>query len=632
LLGTPGSKADLFGNLTIDDPDLSSMTHGHLNYEDILAEMQAHNFHMTIAFIPKYYRSSVQQVVHLFVNNADRFSITQHGNNHDGYEFICFTEEQRESLRAVLGSKYVDRCRIRPFDEQAADIVEGKTRMREFTRLTGIPCADVMIFPCGISLSPTLEILKSYNYNATINGQLQPYLLLPEDDISNYDYNMRQMNLNFGSFASTSRKSFQYGWMGENSFFDFFIDKPKFIYGHCSCFSSGINAFNPIADKINNIYGKVEWKSIDYIVKHLYLQKTNDDGSIDVQFYGNNIIFSNETEESHLYHFQKEEQLNMPIIDVKVDGTPIKYSVVDDLLQFDLTIPSHSSREILITYSSGDKDFAIDNSDITIGSPILVKVHNRGNDGGPCPIQFFDGNPDSGQSIALTTIERIGPDSAEVIQMHLPELSPGLHRIYVKLDPHNVILEQNETNNEAFAIIEIPTYTVIDNFEYEDSPLNHGWLIAGGEGEVTTVYDNSLNSRVMQVTTNQGTGFRIDYLTDRNFTIPKQYLSVKIKDNNYFVFYVKVHASDGRDYYLQYTPDEGVISKSDDYIYVHIGTLYRDGCWHELSRDLDADLFTGAGVHFEYVKWFCIRGNYWLDELVLDVVPTNMKDSSMRIP
>jgi len=327
--------------------------------------------------------------------------------------------------------------------------------------------------------------------------------------------------------------------------------------------------------------------------------------------------------------------MNVPIIEVVVDSVPISYDTVDGTLQFDLLISPFTTKEILITCSSGDKDFVVSNPGISIDRLkdsvyMVAYLYNLGNAGGPCPIQFFDGIPESGQSIALTTIERIDPDSAEVIQVPLPELSPGLHYIYVKLDPQNIILESNETNNIAFTTIEVPvveapiveapTYIIINDFEYEDSPLDHGWVINEGEGEVITVYDDSLDSRVMQVTTDQGTGFRIDYPAGHNLTIPKQYLSVKIRDDNYFVFYVRVHASDGRDYYLQYTPDEGVISSGGGYVYVHLGKLYQDGYWHELDRDLDADLFAGARVYLEYVKCFCIRGDCWLDDLILDIV------------
>jgi len=616
-----------YANLTIDDPYFIEPS-GYLNYQGLINEMETHNFHTTIGYIPKYYcYPQDTSVINLFLNYPDRYSIVQHGNNHDGYEFICYTQEQLDTL--IAHHSTWNGQTPRPISEQEADIVEGETRMGELKKTTGIPCGDLMIFPWGISLSPTLALLKAYNFNTTVNAQYQPYFFLEGDDNSNYDFNMRPANMNFGNFPVVSRNHpcssyeplvFNTQWWP----FQLFVDKSLLLYSHNGqIFKQGIDGFNPAADIINGIPGNTEWKSLGDIMKKMYLEKTNDDGSISVQFYGNNIIFSNETDESHLYHFQKEEWLNVPILDVKVDGTPIGYTVIDSILQFDLTIFPHTDKEIYITYSSGDKDFAVNNSDINIdslGNTISVNVHNYGNDGGPCPVQFFDGTPDRGQSIALTTIERIGPDSTEIVQIPIPDLSPGMNYIYVKLDPYNVILESDESNNEAFAAIGLPTYNIIDNFEYEDSPLNHGWVIAGGEGDVSTVYDSCLNSRVMQVTTEQGTGFRIDYPENHNLTISKQYLSAKIRDNDYFIFYVRVHSNNGEDYYLQYTPDDGEISTNGSYVYIHLGDCYQDDNWYNIERDLDADIFAGLGIHFEYVKYFCIRGDYYLDDLVLDSV------------
>jgi hypothetical protein len=392
-----------YANLTIDDPYFIE-PFGYLNYQGLLNEMETHNFHTTIGYIPnRYYTNQDTSVVNLFLQHPDRYSIVQHDNNHDGYEFICYTQEQLDTLNANYNNVWYNQT-PRPISEQEADIVEGKTRMGELKRTTGIPWGDVMIFPWGISLSPTLSLLKAYNFNVTVNAQYQPYLFLEGDDNSNYDFNMRPANMNFGNFAvvgrlgSSSWYNNPYNIALTNKWlFETFIDKHLLLFAHHSFFQNGMDHFNPYANFTNSIQGGAEWKSLGDIMKKMYLEKLNDDGSISVQFYGNNIIFSNETDESHLYHFQKEEWLNVPILDVKVDGSPIGYTVIDSILQFDLTIPPHTDKEIYITYSSGDKDFAVNNSDITVdtlGNTISVEVHNYGSYGGPCPVQFFDGIPE----------------------------------------------------------------------------------------------------------------------------------------------------------------------------------------------------------------------------------------------
>ena len=75
-----------YANFTIDDPWLRE-PYGRLSYEGLLKEMEKHNFHTTIAFIPWNYDRSEASVVTLFREHPDRFSISIHGDNHDHGEF-----------------------------------------------------------------------------------------------------------------------------------------------------------------------------------------------------------------------------------------------------------------------------------------------------------------------------------------------------------------------------------------------------------------------------------------------------------------------------------------------------------------------------------------------------------------
>ena len=75
-----------YANLTIDDPWLRE-SYGDLSYRGLLEEMEKHNFHTTIAFIPWNYDRSEAQTVSLFRSHPDRFSICIHGDNHDHKEF-----------------------------------------------------------------------------------------------------------------------------------------------------------------------------------------------------------------------------------------------------------------------------------------------------------------------------------------------------------------------------------------------------------------------------------------------------------------------------------------------------------------------------------------------------------------
>ena len=140
-------------NLTIDDPWLRE-PYGHLDYNKLLAEMESHNFHTTIAFIPWNYDRSEQQVVALFREHPERFTICVHGDNHDHKEF-----DDYESKSLTL---------------QIAALRQSLARMEKFQALTGIPYDKVFVFPHNIGSERILEQLKTYNFDATVNSLSVP--------------------------------------------------------------------------------------------------------------------------------------------------------------------------------------------------------------------------------------------------------------------------------------------------------------------------------------------------------------------------------------------------------------------------------------------------------------------------
>src|SRR5690349_15667511 len=69
-----------YANLTIDDVWLRE-PYGHLHYEALFGEMQQHNFHTTLAFVPWNFDRSQPGVASLIRLHSEKFSICIHGNN-----------------------------------------------------------------------------------------------------------------------------------------------------------------------------------------------------------------------------------------------------------------------------------------------------------------------------------------------------------------------------------------------------------------------------------------------------------------------------------------------------------------------------------------------------------------------
>ncbi len=319
-----------YANLVIDDPCLQE-PFVNLNYSELLTHLEAHDYHTTIATVPgNCYDQAEQGVIDLFLAHPDRYSLGVHGNNHDP----C--------------PEFTDSTLL---EEQRADLEQALQRMDIHETLTGVPYGRVMVFPCKLAGESTLPLLKKLNYVATLNTQNTP---LSGTTSTAWDFEMYPAIMDYGNYALVTRH-----WQSTSPYpFNLFRDKPIFIYGHEWDFAppADIGAYDDIADAIHGLEGEVEWRSLDHIIKRLYLERRNDDGSVTVQWYTNHLILENETGGSLLYHLQKEEDRAVPIQSVTVDGASHAYTLADGLLELDVTIKAASTAEIIVTY---DDEYSI---------------------------------------------------------------------------------------------------------------------------------------------------------------------------------------------------------------------------------------------------------------------------------
>ncbi len=419
-----------YANLTIDDPPLRSSS---LDYDGILREAIARNFHITIATVPAEYTQAEARVTELFLNHPSRLSLVQHGNNHDDYEFYKYT--------APAG----DAHKPRSLEEQEANIVEGRTRMEALRRQTGVPYGPIMVFPFNISPAPTLSILKQYNFQATLNSVDNP---LDEPLTQEPLAHMYPAEMSYRGFASIYRTT-----PGQVPYpFHLFIDRPVFLYEHKEFFAPGSASFNAFADAINRTPGpKIEWQSLDYILKRMYLEKTNIDGSNDVMFFGNEVIITNETEARQVFHLRRRVTAEVPVASVTVDSQPAPYRLAGDELQLDLTIPASASRQVRIKYRPASRDFAVDPAEVSfdVGTgTIAATIRNPGKEAGPVPVGFYEGpSVEKGKLLALTMVRRLEPGGSAVVTA---TVNLGQNTaLTVAVDPYDVIPETNETNNSV---------------------------------------------------------------------------------------------------------------------------------------------------------------------------------------
>ena len=134
--------------LVIDDPLLKA-THGFVDFQELLSLMKRHKFSTNIAFIPWNWRRSAPEVVRLFKENPECYSVSVHGCDHTRAEFSSPSQE-----------------RLYWKSQQALE------RMNRHESITGIRHDPVMVFPQGIFSEAAMSALKRTDLIAAVNNDI----------------------------------------------------------------------------------------------------------------------------------------------------------------------------------------------------------------------------------------------------------------------------------------------------------------------------------------------------------------------------------------------------------------------------------------------------------------------------
>lgn len=325
-----------YANLTIDDPWLTE-PYGNLQYQGLLSEMDRHNFHTTIAFVPWNFDRNDAKMIDLFRERKDRYSISVHGNNHNHQEFGDY--------------------RTQPFSGQVRDAEQALARMEKFTQMTGIAYDRVMVFPHAIAPADTLKILKADQYWATANsGNIPLGSKAPRDPM----FVFRPWTLFYNEFLSLRRTSAEVPVRNANIAINAFLGNPQLFYVHQEVFEKGMDAFNPVADEVNRLEPTVKWTGLGDIVKHLYLIRERPDREYDVLALSPVLRLENPTSRRAIFHIRKPGVSDAR--SVTVDGVAIAYADISGELRFDVVLEPNQRRNVEVTYGDRVNLAAVDTS------------------------------------------------------------------------------------------------------------------------------------------------------------------------------------------------------------------------------------------------------------------------------
>ncbi len=348
--------AGQYANLTVDDPWLIE-PYGHLSYAGLLAEMEKHNFHTTVAFIPWNFDRSRPDAVSIIRAHPERFSVSLHGDDHNPAEFALSpaTKELSEKKR----------------QEDAFKVRQALGRMNEFSQLTGISYDRVWIFPHAIGPEPVFGLLKQNGFLATVNAERVPEgSAAPADPL----FRFRNVTLSYANFPSIQRFAADESLPASFFAIQSFLGNPILLYVHQDFFASGIGAFDPYADEINQLNPHTIWTSLGEISRHAYLMKRRDDGQYDVRAYSSDILLLNPDLQTHTFNVEKEESFHPALDSVLIDGHSQPFERNRGVITMAVSIPGRETRHLQIKYQIPRNADHIDISKSDLQSSVLRHI------------------------------------------------------------------------------------------------------------------------------------------------------------------------------------------------------------------------------------------------------------------
>jgi len=137
----------------------------------------------------------------------------------------------------------------------------------------------------------------------------------------------------------------------------------------------------------------------------------------------------------------------------------------------DLTLATAPVDEPDLTLMNVDISFSnanpVEGEDVTI----TATIHNIGaTDADDVVVRFFNGDPTGGTRIdndQMITLIEVGGDGTVQVTW---TATPGIHSIFVEVDPDDMIPESNENNNQAHKLITVECVSSTINSSWTSSP------------------------------------------------------------------------------------------------------------------------------------------------------------------
>jgi hypothetical protein len=307
--------------LVIDDP-LLRPTHGFVDFQRLLSLMKRHNFSTNIAFIPWNWKRSVPEVVRLFRENPEHFSLSVHGCDH---------------TRAEFGSP--GRQRLYWKARQALE------RMSRHEAITGISHDPVMVFPQGIFSEAAMSALKRTNLIASVNNDIisadpRPRVITVSDV-----WDIAVMGYPFPLFTR------RYPWEGiENFAFDALLGKPAIAVIHHDYCSDHCARLVNFVQQVNALQCAPTWRNLGEVVRRSCRQRGDSPSAVEVEMYGAELRLENRSGQPKRFSIKRRECEPLAVQRICTDAQEIAWRPIDGYIDFEIELNPRESRVIKIKF------------------------------------------------------------------------------------------------------------------------------------------------------------------------------------------------------------------------------------------------------------------------------------------
>lgn len=308
--------------LIVDDPLLRAR-YGFLHFLRALELMDKHNFTMSLAFIPWNWRRTDPNIVRLFQDRSDRFSVSVHGCDHTAREFAARSPAELNARTKM-----------------------ALRRMKCLHQTASLPHDRIMIFPQGQFSTEVGQVLKLNGFLAAVNTEVAPS---GESRNKTRIADLWDVAINkYGGFPIFTRRYLTHGI--ENFAFDMLLGKPCFLVAHHDEFKDDGRALVELIDRLNSLQPKLVWRSLGDAVSHSVRIRVHVDGMSILQMYGNRVSVNNPSTEPRMTQIIKEESDPDCVYAVMVNEEVVTWSFDGAYLRFTVTISPKEIAEIRVVY------------------------------------------------------------------------------------------------------------------------------------------------------------------------------------------------------------------------------------------------------------------------------------------